>query len=551
MQIRYFLSFIFILFLPFVNLYANTKGEMIRLKRVQMEGVENAYTPKVLGLFIGISGFEDPVWHDLNYPEKDVQDMVNFFSENWTMALDDKMVLTGSEKTTRDHVLNYALRTFGLKNASEEDVVIVYISGHGTLTRDFAITTTLGMTVKEPCKRPFIVASDTQSDRVAETAIPLHQITQWFENIKSRRKALILDMCHSGLGKSQISPYQEELIYSAKGINFEPIEDSWASIILSACPMGGTSYEDANLENSVYTHFLLEGMQKGDLNHDGAVSISEAHNYAIDRTALFTEEKKGHRQIPTAYSRVLGKDPIVVCGSPTGTGNPTLFSYSSTSRNVEVYVDQEYKGMFPKGVAIETGKHLVELKKQNKIVFKKTIDFDDNYDYMFSVKTTPPLKVNTFIQSEGGYRSYSGQDIPDDLTPSGITGGFSIHATGIKASWLGGTYGMEYSRNQDVRQYAVRAGINFRKTITWADLMAGPELMFLFIEYFSDQIDRYYVDRNMFFTCPGVQFMISKKTRHKMVLSFGARAHYMPYELDTVRARVIAGQGFAAVGYDF
>ena len=89
-----------------VNLRADVKGRIVELERPL---VQEAYKPRVLGLFIGIQEFEDPFWHDLKFPRQDVYDMVDFFEGSNTLQLDYKMILTEPAETTRDHILNQAL----------------------------------------------------------------------------------------------------------------------------------------------------------------------------------------------------------------------------------------------------------------------------------------------------------------------------------------------------------------------------------------------------------------------------------------------------------
>ncbi len=546
-------SIVFVILISFVLIAENalcgkTKGQVCKLKRVE---VADAYKSKVLGLFIGIKEFNDPFWHNLEYPKKDVQDMVHFFENNKSLKLDYKQVLTNPLETNRDYILNNALPEFKLKNSSEKDVVFVYFSGHGTLTKDIFSFLEDGEKRSEPRKRPFIVTSDTMEENVEETAIALNQFIDWFEKLKSRRKVLVLDMCHSGIGKSQISPEQAGMIYSAKSINFEPIKDSWASIILSSCHMGGTSYEDKKLGNSVYTHFLIQGMQNGDLNGDGAVSISEAHNYSIEKTRQYTFENKGYKQIPTAYSKVLGKDPILVYGAHANTGSPTLFSYSSVNRGIEIFVDKAYSGMLPKGIAVKPGDHMIECKHGDKTIYKEKISFLPSYEYMLPDFSKKRMEKNAFIISEGGYRTYSRDDVPDDLVPNSPTGGFSVHYNGFKTRWLGLSGGCDYTANGDLEQFSTRIGLKYTIHMDSTRFFIGPDFMYLSLRYNSDKIGGKTVDENMSFFCPGAEALFTYTTKNNLVMAIGAKSHYVPYELNSEKNTILSSQFYLAIGYAF
>ncbi len=532
------------------NLWAGPKGGVVKLKRLN---VQEAYTPKVLGLFVGIQEYEDIFWNDLKYPKKDVEDMVKFFTNNSTLELDYSMVITGPEETTRDNLFNNKFDEFEMKNSSEEDVVIVYISSHGTLTKELVTVIKEGKKKKEPRKIPYILTSDTRAGKVADSALSLHKVIDWFEKLRSQRKVLILDMCHSGLdGKSQLSSEQRDLIQSAKGINYIPMEDSRASIILSACSMGSTSFEDNKLKNSVYTHFLLEGMKLGDLNKDGAISISEAHNYSIDKTRRYTWERKQYKQVPATYSKILGKDPIIVSGAPDVAGNPTLFSYASANQGVEIYLDGVHKGMLPKGMVVNLGGHKIECKLDGQKVFSEKLEFKPGYDYQLPYFKTPDDKgYKSFLICEGGYRSFLRDDVKEKLLPDGPTAGFSYYLYGIKAHWFGLSGGFDIAGHGDLEQYSLRLGAKLTTTLGKSRLFFGPDFMFMFFSYASDTIGGKKIDQDMSFFCPGVEALLTFELKKHLLLSFGVRDYYLPYELGSETHNVTAGQIFLTAGYFF
>ncbi|OEU81268.1 MAG: hypothetical protein BA865_06005 [Desulfobacterales bacterium S5133MH4] len=540
---------IFVLFTG--NTWADSKGRTTILKRLD---VGSAYTPKVLGLFIGIQEYTDPFWHDLKYPEKDVRDMVGFFTKNTAIELDYKIVLTKPEETTRDIILNHKLDEFEMKNSSDKDIVIVYISSHGTLTREVVTIIENGKKRKQPRKIPYVLTSDSQEGKVEDTALPLYKIVEWFEKLRSQRKVLILDMCHSGrYGKSQVSPDQAELIESAKGINYMPVEDSWASIILSACPMGGTSFEDSDLKNSVYTHFLLEGMSLGDLNGDGSVSISEAHNHSIDKTRQYTWERRKYKQVPTTYSRILGKDPIIVFGTPANTGASTLFSYSSANHGVELYLDGIHNGMLPKGIVVEPGTHKVECRRNGCTIYSEKIKVNPGHDYMLPCLDGSDHynedKVLAII--EVGYRDFSRGQVSEDLTPGDLTTGFSLHYYGFNTKWIDLSCGFDFARNQDLEQYSYRLGAKFTTALGDARFFAGPDLMFMFFRYTSNTIGGKKVDSEMSFFCPGAEALLTYNVKQGLCIALGARVHYLPYSLNSETKNMISGQAFLSAGYSF
>lgn len=554
MKIRTLVMFI-VLMTSFLagNGWASSKGKIVHFKRVK---VADAYNPKVIGLFIGIKEYNDPYWHDLKYPEKDVADMVNFFSTNETLELDQKMVLTRPDQTTRDNILNKSLSAFNTLNTSPDDFVVVYISSHGTLATGFETRFLDGQEVREPRNIPYILTSDSQEADVKKSAVPLLDMIQWFEKLKAERKVLILDMCHSGrFGKSQISRNDLEEITAAKGIQYKEIEDSRASIVLSACPMGGISYEDENLQNSVYTHFLLQGMRSGDLNLDGAVSISEAHNFAIDKTIQFTGNKKECKQIPTAYSKVLGKDPILVSGSMKSPGSATLFSFASTNQGVEVFLDQNYQGMLPKGVPVEPGKHTVECRVDGEVVYSETIDVYPGYDYMLPDLTISAKKQSeTLALFETTYQTYSRDGVDEKLLPDGALFGFSLYRYGLKRKWLSFSWGFDFGHTHYISQFSARVGVKYTHSFGKVRMFLGPDATLSYFIYDKNDNHSLYdfidVDDQMAFLSPGLEWMWACPFK-KATIILGMRSCCIPYEFDSKNRAVFVHNGVVSVGYVF
>jgi hypothetical protein len=531
--------------------WAGAKGKITPLNRID---IGDAYSTKVLGLFIGIHNYRDPFWNDLKYPRKDVEDMVAYFTENEAIKLDFKMVLNQEAQTTRDHILNHVLDDFEIKNASPEDIVIVYISSHGTLVNELFDVIQDGKPSKAYQKVPYILTSDSLENKIADSAIALRKVTDWFERLRSKRKVLILDMCHSGRGgKSQLSPDQAALLGSAKGISYVPFEDSQASIILTACPMGGTSFEDDDLQNSVYTHFLLEGMRHGDLNGDGAVTISEAHNYSIDRTRQYTWDRKHYKQVPTTYSKILGKDPLIVYGAPSEPATPILFSYAQKNQGLELYLDGIHQGMLPKGIPVRPGEHTVELAYQGHTIYSETVMMAPGSDYQLPEMSKPKAaKPRTLtLMAEGGYRGYLRDEVPDALLPGTATGGFSIYHYNTFSKWIGLSGGFNYGENSDLQQLATQIGLKLTFAKKGLRLFLGPDLLIMFFNYASDRIDGQDVDQTMTLFSPGAEALLMYTFDTGITLAAGARAHYLPYTHNGNTHEVTANQGFLSLGYSF
>ncbi len=323
------------------------KGGLVPVE-LSREKVEAAHAPRRIALLIGIATFEDREWHALRFPEKDAADLARVLRDRERGAFDQ--VETLSSGATRDAVRS-ALRQLAEIDQDERDTVVVYVSSHGTLARD-----------ERGILRRYLVTRDTRFADVPGTALSLDELKADFDALRSRRKVLILAACHSGAGKSLLpDEVQHELAGVKGGFFVRPIEEvSRATVVLAACDWGETAREDARLANDIYTHYLVEALELGaDRNGDGAVTVSEAHDYARRMTYQFT----GGEQRPTAETTEVGADPIVLVGHVVRRGKPELYSYAQALDGFTLTVDGKPLADLPGGVAVDPGRHRVQLAK--------------------------------------------------------------------------------------------------------------------------------------------------------------------------------------------
>ncbi len=326
---------------------AGEKGGLVPLD-VAARSVERAHAPRRLALLVGIGQFDDPEWRPLRYGEKDAADLARVLRDPERGNFGQVEVLAGG--ATRAQITG-ALERLRAVARDEQDTVVVYLSSHGTLARD-----------AHGALRRYLVARDTRLADVPSTALPMDELKADFERLRSRRKVLVLATCHSGGGKSLLpADVQRELAGTKAGFFLRPIEEvSQASVVLAACDWGETAREDEKLANDIYTHFLVEALALGaDRNGDGAVTASEAHDYARRLTYEYT----GGRQRPTAESTEVGADPIVLVGEVRRRGKPELYSYAPALDGFTLKVDGRPMADLPGGVALEPGTHRVQVAK--------------------------------------------------------------------------------------------------------------------------------------------------------------------------------------------
>ncbi len=310
-------------------------------------------------LLVGIDQFEDKRLSPLKFASKDAQAMAQGLSE-----FDDVVTLTSPEQTTRAAVLE-ALSALENRIRSPQDTVVLYFSTHGSLAQE------PGGELKRQ-----LVMRDSRLDLLGETGLSMEALARRAAALKARRVLLVLATCHSGRGKSQLPDALAQALARRKAPAPPPLEEvSEAVIVVTAASFSEAATEEEALGHDVYTHFLLDALSKGDRDGDGAVTASEAHDYARERTYAHT----AGRQRPTAESSVLGVDPIVLRGKPGRSRKPVLYSYARSSEGLAVVVDGARKGVLPGGVALESGQHELALTEvgSGRAVYSGSIELAD------------------------------------------------------------------------------------------------------------------------------------------------------------------------------
>ncbi|QRK05121.1 caspase family protein [Archangium violaceum] len=336
------------------------KGGLVSVK-VDETALSNAYAPRRLALLVGVSQFQDTQWRDLRYSGKDAEDLAAALRDPARGHFDQVRVLTRPEETTRASILG-ALRQLRREASRPDDVVVVYFSAHGTLARDS----------RGELKR-YMVTTDAAYRAIPQTALSMDALKSEFDQLPSRRRLMVLATCHSGSGKSLLPRELEaELTGIKSGFYARPLEESSrASMVFAACDWGETAREDEGLKNDIYTHFLIDGLNgAADRNIDGAVTATEAHDYARRHTYAFTEG----RQRPSAEILEVGADPVVLSGRIDRTGRPELFSYHPRLDGFTLKVDGETRTELPGGTAVTPGRRTVELTKGDGILIREVVD---------------------------------------------------------------------------------------------------------------------------------------------------------------------------------
>lgn len=290
----------------FIVEYQSTTPTPTQIKTKDKNRTKAAPTPKqkVYLLAIGVSQFRNKDYN-LTYPTKDAKDIINVFTSIYNKSLTTKILLDN----------NFSVNTFNdaknwLSSASEDDIVIIFIASHGLIDlQDFNY---------------YIATSNTNFQNPSEGSINFSEIENLLLQLKSRKKIVFIDACHSGeIDKDELESTQiKRLETSVKSrglkvvssqnknsaLNYEKIKfylnelfvdlrKKSGAIVISSSSAQEFSYETDVYKNGLFTYTIINGLQNknADTNKDGTITLDELKEYVI----ITTQQLSTGYQTPT------------------------------------------------------------------------------------------------------------------------------------------------------------------------------------------------------------------------------------------------------------
>ncbi|MBW4643993.1 MAG: SUMF1/EgtB/PvdO family nonheme iron enzyme [Goleter apudmare HA4340-LM2] len=242
-----------------------------------------------IALLIGISEYQ-PGLAPLPNAVKDVEAMrrVLLNPEMGAFMPENVKVL----KNPQRQEMAYAIEDL-YTNCQKGDLVLFYFSGHGITVDngDFYFSTRN--------------TEKNQGKLRTASAVTARDVHALMNNCKSKHLVVILDCCFSGAFGKGLSPKNS-------GIDLENKLGGEGRAILTASTSTQYAFESDGLDLSIYTHYLVEGIEKGaaDIDGDGLISVDELHGYAKSKVQeaapAMTPEFYPHKD---GYRIVLAKSP--------------------------------------------------------------------------------------------------------------------------------------------------------------------------------------------------------------------------------------------------
>jgi len=242
--------------------------------------IEQSPDVKIWAVVVGVARYKHmPV---LKYTDDDAYHTYAFLKSPEGGALPDNQIkVLIDEDATRSNILRTMRNVF--LRADENDVVIMYFSGHG-LPGSF-----------------LPVDFDGFNNKVGH-----EEVKQIFRESKAKHKLCLADACHSGT----LMAMRDATLKNTLKKYYTAFDNSDGGTALLMSSKGEEySLEDKGLRQGIFSHYLIRGLKgEADRNNNKIVTIQELYDYVYKKVRNYT----GNAQSPTLSGEFDSRMPVAV-----------------------------------------------------------------------------------------------------------------------------------------------------------------------------------------------------------------------------------------------
>jgi len=344
-------------------------------------------TGKTHVIAIGVAQYD--VYPNLNYSDDDATLIQSYYGQKENTVI---KTFIDSSKLVPSSLLKEIRNTL-LFEAVSGDNVLIFFSGHG----DVDTVSNAGHLILPKAHHPSSRAYDFN------TTIPMNQLSELLDQGIKRGVNVILvtDACRSG-----------HILY-ARQVNQELLKLAGSSASIVSCGPNESSYESSNLENGIFTFYLVQGMKGlADQNNDQKVSFLELRNYLETNVSAFAQAEKNASQNPsievTDKTKTISKvDSNSLAQAKSKEKEIEKKQFNSTRNKNDLALS---KGLSPTMSLSQNSSYLLNLMQElvsKQIIFPDEIVSSDKdaivagSSQMLSVSSSPVYSLSS--SSDGSY----------------------------------------------------------------------------------------------------------------------------------------------------
>jgi len=267
-------------------------------------------------LLIGVSEYSEGL-RPISSAILDVEAMRRVLEHPDMGAFDQVTVLPNPDKGSMEKAVEVLFA-----DRQRDDLVLLYFTGHG---------------LKAQNARFFLSTRETGRDQNGDfrraTALAASKLQEYITDSRSQRQIIILDCCFSG-ALVQGMPIKGEFNIQ------EELGGRGRAILTSSSPIE-YSFESEDNDLSIYTKYLVEGIETGAADQDGdqLISVNELHEYASERV----KKEAAPAMTPKFYLSLEGEDTIYLAKSPLAANDPKFKYRKIVEDIIKKWNDEDIK----------------------------------------------------------------------------------------------------------------------------------------------------------------------------------------------------------------
>lgn len=283
-----------------------SKGHVVKLYDVPLEAGKNLFRAIALGsdrteseaveraieyaasdqrarlyvLVVGINSYRNAVMN-LSFSVPDAQGMAKFFHSNYGQLFKDVKVeeIYNSDATQS----NIRLRLKELREARPEDVVIVYLAGHGeTLNQDWMFI-------------PYDLVTPENPEALQRGGISSRELAEAVKMIPAQKLMVMIDACKSGAATISFRGLEERRALAQ-------LSRSTGTHMIAATTRDQPASELDKLGHGVFTYTLLEGLMGKAASGEKDVTARKLMVFVEKEMPELTRRYRSEEQYPVVSS---------------------------------------------------------------------------------------------------------------------------------------------------------------------------------------------------------------------------------------------------------
>jgi len=218
-------------------------------------------------LVIGIGDYE----HLSTLPKApiDAQELAQVLVQQCGYPQDHVALLLNAEATKP--AINNKLQWLA-EQTTEDNTVILFFSGHGARS------------IHPAAPGEYLCPVETTFEDIQGKAISSTEFSDALSKINARKVVVFFDACHSG-GIGEIRDATRHLRLGLSEQHYECLAKGEGRVIIASCKANEVSWELDDMNNGLFTHYLLEGLRGKAAGAAGDIKITRLFGYTSDEMA--------------------------------------------------------------------------------------------------------------------------------------------------------------------------------------------------------------------------------------------------------------------------